>query len=97
MLKNDGFVLEPFEVRDEPLRVDHEFCEYHFINNSKRCIIVQHQWIMKMTRTTPPILCSTPAGGRLTHYVRFSVQHAHIHGGSLEELGFEPGVLRHRK
>ncbi|GBN21641.1 hypothetical protein AVEN_130678-1 [Araneus ventricosus] len=44
-----------------------------------------------MTRTTPeqvspsPNIRTTPAGGRLTHDIRFNVHHAHIHGGSSME------------
>ncbi|GBO08830.1 hypothetical protein AVEN_169269-1 [Araneus ventricosus] len=44
-----------------------------------------------MTRTTPeqvspsPNIRTTPAGGRLTHDVRFNMHQAHIHGGSSME------------
>ncbi|GBO27439.1 hypothetical protein AVEN_133974-1 [Araneus ventricosus] len=54
-----------------------------------------------MTRTTsnlvpsPPSFHPTPAGGRLTHDVKFNVHQVRIHGTELQkESSFEPGSLR---
>ncbi|GBL79271.1 hypothetical protein AVEN_92488-1 [Araneus ventricosus] len=55
----------------------------------------------QMTRTTteqaPASQASAQAGEQLAPCVWFSVQQAHIHGGSSEELGLEPGTLRPRR